>query len=113
MIREVMTREEVEELSVVLKRRGLTVGEIISQLSSRGLLNASTGRAYGHYTVNVWCRGVFSQRGYRKPCLVGLSLDERSVHDAEMRSRQLSRMRIWRERHPGYGREYMREYNRL
>ena len=108
-----MDRADVEELSVVLKRRGLTVGEIVSQLSARGILNEATGRAYGYYTVNVWCRGVFSQRGFRKPCLVGLSSDERSLHDAEMRARQISRMRIWRERHPGYGREYMRDYRSL
>jgi len=108
-----MNRVEVEALSVVLKRRGLTVREIVDQLSVRGCVNELTGRAYGYYTVNVWCRGVFSQRGYRKPNLVGMSVEERALHDAEMRARQLSRMRIWRERHPDYGREYMREYNAL
>lgn len=109
----VRDRLGAERLSVVLKERGLTVGEIVLHLSLGGYVNDRTGRPYTKTTVGEWCRGVFSQRGYRKPHLVGMSADERAVHDAEMRARQISRMRIWRSRHPDYGREYMKAYRGL
>lgn len=108
-----MTREEVQDLSIVLKGGGLTVREVLRELTRLGYVNEKTGKPYSFSMVNGWCRGVSSQRGFRKPCLVGLSEEERLLHDAEMRERQLSRMRKWRESHREYLREYMREYYRL
>ena len=112
MVGEGMNREEVRELSISLKRRGMTVKEILVELSRLGCEN-DRGLPYSYTMVNGWCRGICSQRGFRNPSLVGLSEEERREHDAEMRARRLERMRAWRERHPQYGREYMRDYRSL
>lgn len=115
-----MTYEEARDFTVRRKKQGATYNEIIEELQVQGAINRRTGKPYKRPIIAKWCQKasgggplIGDQRGYRHPHLIGLTAEEREIHDAEMHRRKLERSNQWRAENPDKVRGYAELYKSL
>ena len=114
-----MTEDEARRYALTRKREGATYLEIVAELNERGAINPRTHRPYARHSVTLWVRGasedgytINDQRGRRHTHLMGMTVEQRATHDAEMHERKLERARQWRRENREYLREWARSYYR-